>query len=103
MVISLVNQKLKLDKIAELESFKNKVDDKIITHEVRINNNLDEILRIKLRYDKIISENLYVSGFIGGACQFKNLSEYLSYNISEVSKLKTEKESNKKRNKGFKS
>ena len=96
MVISLVNQKLKLDKIAELESFKNKVDDKMITHEVRINNNLDEISKIKLRYDKIISENLYVSGFIGGSCQFKNLSEYLSYNISEVSKLKIEKDQIKK-------
>lgn len=103
MVISLVNQKLKLDKIAELESFKNKVDDKIITHEVRINNNLDEILRIKLRYDKIISENLYVSGFIGSSCQFKNLSEYLSYNISEVSKLKIEKDQLKKDIKDLKS
>ena len=96
MVISLVTQKLKLEKIAELESFKNKVEDMIITHELRIKNNLDDISRIKLKYDKIISENLYVSGFIGNSCQFKNLSEYLSYNISEVSKLKIEKEQLKK-------
>ena len=96
MILSLVSQKLKLEKISELENFKNKIDDMIITHEVRIKNNLEEISRIKLKYDKIISENLYVSGFIGNACQFKNLSEYLSYNISEVSKLKMEKEQLKK-------
>ena len=92
MVISIVSQKLKLEKISELENFKNKIDDMIITHEIRIKNNLDEICRIKLKYDKIISENLYVPGFIGSSCQFKNLSEYLSYNISEVSKLKIEKD-----------
>jgi len=92
IVTNLVMQKLKLEKVSELESFKNKVDGMLITHEVRIKNNIDEISKIKTKYDKIISENLFVSGFIGNACQFKNLSEYLSYNISEVSKLKMEKD-----------
>ncbi len=67
MVLSIVSQKLKLEKIAELESFKNKVDGIIITHELRIKNNIEEISRIKLKYDKILSENLYVSGFIGNS------------------------------------
>ena len=96
ILTNLVMQKLKLEKISELESFKNKVDGMLITHEVRIKNNIDEISQIKSKYDKIISENLFVSGFIGIACQFKNLSEYLSYNISEVSKIKMEKEQLKK-------
>ena len=96
IVSNLVTQKLKLEKISELESFKNKVDGMLITHEIRIKNNTDEVSKIKFKYDKIITENLYVSGFIGTACQFKNLSEYLSYNISEVSKLKMEKEQLKK-------
>ena len=103
MVISLVSQKLKLDKIAELESFKHKVDDMIITHELRIKNNMNDISTMKLRYDKILSDNLYVSGFIGSSCQFKNLSEYISYNISEVSKLKIEKDQLKKDIKDLKS
>ena len=96
MISDLVNQKLKLEKITELESFKNKVDGMLITHEVRIKNAVDEIQKIKIKYDKIVTDNLYVSGFIGNACQFRNLSEYLSYNISEVSKLKMEKEQYKK-------
>ena len=96
IVSNLATQKLKLDKINDLESFKNKVDGMLITHEIRIKNNTDEVSKMKLKYDKIITENLYVSGFIGTACQFKNVSEYLSYNISEVSKLKMEKEQLKK-------
>jgi DNA repair exonuclease SbcCD ATPase subunit len=96
MVNDLVSQKLKLEKINELETFKNKVDSMLITHEVRIKNSLEDIEKMKTKYDKIITENLFVSGFIGNSCQFKNLSEYLSYNISEVSKLKMEREQYKK-------
>jgi hypothetical protein len=92
MVLSVVSQKLKLDKITELEAFKKKVDDMLITHGIRIKNNLDDISKMKVKYDKIVSENLYVPGFIGNNCQYRNLSEYLSYNISEVSKIRIEKD-----------
>ena len=88
----LIPQKVKIEKIGELENFKNKFNDMLITHEVRIKNNFDEITKSRLRYDKLISENLYVPGFIGSACQFKNLSDYLSFNINEVSKLKIDKD-----------
>ena len=102
MVISLVSQNLKLEKITELEKFKQKADAQMITHELRIKNNLEEISAMKLKYDKIISENLYVSGFIGSTCQFKNVSEYLLYNINEVSRIKTEKDQLKKDTKELK-
>ena len=91
-----VSYKLKMDKIPELENFKNKANDMLITHEVRIKNNFEEIRKSQLRYDKLISENLYVPGFIGNACQFKTLSDYLSYNINEVSKIKLDKEQMRK-------
>ena len=92
MVSKMASQNLKLDKISELESFRNKTDSMLITHEVRIKNNIDEIEKIKTKYDKIIADNLYVSGFIGNSCQFRNLSEYLNFNIAEVSRLKMEKD-----------
>ena len=44
MVISLVSQNLKLEKITELEKFKQKADAQMITHELRIKNNLEEII-----------------------------------------------------------
>jgi hypothetical protein len=96
MISTITSQKVKFDKISELESFKNKTDDMLITHEIRIKNNMDEIEKIKTKYDKIISDNLYVSGYIGTSCQFRNLSEYLSFNIAEVSRLKMEKDQLKK-------
>ena len=102
MVLSLVSQNLKLEKITELEKFKQKADAQMITHELRIKNNLEEISAMKLKYDKIISENLYVSGFIGTTCQFKNVSEYLLYNINEVSRIKAEKDQLKKDTKELK-
>ena len=89
-------QKLKIDKITELEKFKNKVDDMLITYGVRIKNNFEEIRKFQLRYDQLISQNLYVPGFIGKACQFKNLADYLSYNINDVSKIKMDREQMKK-------
>ena len=103
MVSDLFSQKIKIEKISELETFKNKVDSIIITHEVRIKNSIDEIEKIKTKYDKIVSDNLYVSGFIGNSCQFRNLSEYLSYNISEVSKMKLERDQFKRELKDLKS
>ena len=102
MVLSVVESKLKLDKISELEKFKSKVEGMVVTHDLRIRNNMDEILQMKLKYDRIITDNLYVSGFIGPTCQFKNLSEYLFYNISEFSKVKMEKDQLKKETKDLK-
>ena len=61
MISAITSQKVKFDKISELESFKNKTDSMLITHEIRIKNNIDEIEKIKTKYDKIISDNLYVS------------------------------------------
>ena len=71
----------------------------LVTHDIRINTSTDEIVKMKLKYDKIISDNLYVAGFIGQSCQFTTLASYINYNISEFSKLRTEKDQIKKDNK----
>ena len=92
ILATITTQKVKLEKVSELESFKNKADNMLLTHEVRIKNNIDQIEKIKTKYDKIVSDNLYVSGYIGTNCQFRNVSEYLSFNIAEISRLKMEKD-----------
>ena len=94
--LTIAAQKVKLDKVSELEAFKNKVDSMLISHEFRIKNNSDEIGKIKTKYDKIVADNLYVTGHIGSACQFRNLSEYLSFSIAEASRLKMENDQLKK-------
>ena len=96
MLESIVSNKIKLEKLTELEKFKKKTEDTLITHEIRINNTLDEMNYIQFKYNKVLSENFSLPGIIGQSCQFKNLSEYISFNINEVSKLKAEKDFIKK-------
>jgi len=99
---SISSQVVNLDKIKEFDIFRNKIDNIIITHEIRINNNREDIQNMEFKYDREISENLKVPGFVGPSCKFKNIANYLAYNIDEVSKLKNENEFFKKENKDIK-
>ena len=92
LIDSLINKNINMEKIASLEQFRNKVDSILITHEIRINNNIEEISSIKSKYDKALLENLLVPGYVGPSCQFKNIGDYIIFNINEVSKIKSEKE-----------
>ena len=96
------SEKIKESKITELEAFKNKVNDMLITHEIRINNNIKDISNFSSKYEKVIQENLFVPGFVGPSCQYKSLSEYLTYNMNEVSKIRIDKETLKKEQTEFK-
>ena len=89
---SFVDQKMKLEKMDEFEVFKNKIDDMIITHEIRINNSIEEISQMKLKYDKIFTDNLTISGYVGPACQYKSIGEYIYANINDMNKIKRENE-----------
>lgn len=96
------SQQLDHKKIIELEAFKNKVDAMLITHEIRIKNNSQDLIKFQSKYDKTICDNLLVPGFIGTACQFRNLGEFITNNINEISRIKIEKEQYKKDSKDFK-
>ena len=96
-------QKFKLDKLNEFDSFSNKINDMVISHELRIKKSLSEIEDMKAKYDKAINDNLIVQGFIGNSSKFKNLSEYITFNINEVSRIKIEKDSLKRESKELKS
>ena len=92
MFDSLTLQKIKIDKISDYEPFKNKIEAMVTTHEIRINSIISDVLNLRTKYDKIISDNLTVPGFIGPACQFKSISDFLLNRIMEISKTKNEKE-----------
>ena len=99
---SMTSQIVNFDKINELENFRNKIDSIMISHEIRINNNIKDIEEMKFRYDREINENLTVPGFVGPSCKFKTISGYISSNIDEISKIKIENEVFKKENKDLK-
>lgn len=102
MFNSISSQKLKLEKIGELETFKNKTSDMILSQEIRIKELIKDINDIKFKYDREIAQNLYLPGYIGPSCQFKSISEYLLFNINEVSKIRNDKELVRRENKEIK-
>ena len=93
---TMINEKVKLEKLSELYTFQNKVNDMLISHEMRINNLLNDNKKLSQSLDRIITDNLKVPGYIGSSCTYKNLSEYIQYNIIELQKLKNNKEIEKK-------
>ena len=96
IIETITNQKIFLDKLKDIEAFKIKADDIILSQDLKLKNNTSEITYLKNRYETIIKENLLVPGYIGNSCQYKNLSEYLAYNITELNKNKTDRENVKK-------
>ena len=99
----LLNHKIYKNKLTEFESFKNKADDMLISHEIRMQNNISDIDFLKVKYEKIITENLLVPGYIGPSCQFKNLADFLSNTMVELNKIKKDKDDRKKDVKELKS
>ena len=103
MIETVVSEKINMEKLNSLEAFKNKADGMLISHEIRINNQNKEIGEMKNKYDRAIEDNLIVPGFVGPKCQYNNVKEYISANISEMSRIKYEKDQLKTDTKDFKS
>ena len=87
---NFVDQKVKLDKIDEIEKFKNKVDNMLLTHEIRINNSIEDLNKAKTKYDKILAENLTIPSFVGPNCQYKTISDCIIFTINDSQKMKSE-------------
>ena len=89
---TVISHKVQLDKLNDIDTFKTKINDMVISHEIRINNSLKDIEEMKYKYDKAINDNLFLPGFIGPNCQYKVISDYLRSNIEDMSKIKADKE-----------
>ena len=94
----VTSQKLNIEKVEELEISKNKAEQNISMHDIKLKNLALEINKMKSKYDKIFEESLQVPGYVGPACQFKNISEYIQNNILEFSKLKNDRDQMKVEN-----
>ena len=99
----LTSQKLNLDKIGDIEQSHNKIERNIITNELKLKQVSSELESLREKYDKIIYENLQVSGYIGPGCQYKTIGDYIRENILEFSKMKIDKEKIKLENNTIKS
>ena len=99
----IATQKFKVQKLDDFISFRNKIESFSNSHEMRINRITEEISRIRTKYDKLIIDNIFVPGYVGPSCQYRNLGEYLSFQINEYNRQKMEHVQIKKDFKEYKS
>ena len=99
---SIPNMNFNISKINQIEKFDLRVENRLSSHDLRITTILSEIEKIKTKYDKIVLDNLYIPGHVGSHCKFQNLSDYLLFNVNEVSLLRLETEQLKKDYKNMK-
>ena len=98
----LMTQSIKNQKLDEYVGFKNKIESFTLNHEIKIKGILDEISKIKTKYDKIILDNIFVPGLVGPSCQYKTLGDFTASRINEAAKTKVEREQMKKDFKDYK-
>ena len=86
------DNKLKLEKIDNLQKFQNKAKDQLITHEIKINTISKDFENAKFKYDKYFIDNLTVPGIIGDFCKYHSIKEYIEVNVKEMASLMKYKE-----------
>jgi len=93
----VTKQNFNFDKVNEFDIYKTKTDQSLITQKIQIKNILQEIRKMKDNYEKIVTENLIIPGSIGPGSIYKNLADYLVYQMNEFNKLRNDIEQNKKK------
>ena len=84
----------KLEKISTFETFVNKSNDKLISHDIRINCLREDLSKNVQKYDKIYLDNLEVPGYIGRCSKYANCKIFFTEVIKEIDKLNNYKEKN---------
>ena len=84
----------KLDKIKAYDAFMNKANDKLISHEIRINSIREDLTKYNQKYDKLYSENLEVPGYIGRMSKYPNCKIFFTEIIKEMDKCSNYREKN---------
>ena len=83
-----------LEKLNTIETFVNKANDKLISHDIRINCLREDLGKNVQKYDKIYLDNLEVPGYIGRCSKYPNCKIFFTELIKNVDKLNTYKEKN---------
>ena len=83
-----------LEKLSTIENFVNKANDKLVSHDIRINCLREDLSKNVQKYDKIYLDNLEVPGYIGRCSKYPNCKIFFTELIKNVDKLNTYKEKN---------
>jgi len=102
IIDSITEQRLNINKITTIESDLKKFNTVLTGQEKKLNDSMVEISYIRDRYEKSLSDALFVPGIIGKNCKYNNFNDYIINCTKEINKLKNEKEFNKKESKEMK-
>ena len=94
MTLVQTEMQSKLDKLSTLDNFVNKANDKLVSHEIRINCLREDLSKNVQKYDKIYLDNLEVPGYIGRCSKYPNCKIFFTELIKEIDKLNTYREKN---------
>ena len=83
-----------LDKLKNYESFSNNVNDKLVSHEIRLNNFREDFTKATQKYDKIYLDNLELPGYIGRCAKYKNCQIFFNEVIKNLGTLNQFREKN---------
>ena len=83
-----------LDKLKNYDSFSKNVKDKLISHEIRLNNIREDFSKATQKYDKIYLDNLELPGFIGRCAKYKNCQIFFEDVIKNLATLNLFREKN---------
>ena len=100
--LSIFEIKTKINQFNELFTYKQTIDNTLYSQEMRIKITMEELYRLKSKYEKIINDNLIIPGLIGGSSRFKNLKDYIQFLSMEMSRVKSWQEERKKLDVEFK-
>ena len=102
-ITEIINElQSKLKKIDTLDIYSKKTNDSLISHEIRISNNTNDIIENQLKVEKIFNENLSAPGFIGPSCQFKTISSCIKTIINEYNRIKIDIEHARRESREYK-
>jgi prefoldin subunit 5 len=100
---NIIELKSKLNNLNEYFSFKQKMENLVFNNDIKLKIYIEEIDKIKTKYDKMLDDNLVIPGILGRNCKFKNLKDYIHNNNNEIARLKYAIDEEKKLTSEFKS
>ena len=103
LIESITNEQLNFEKVKDLEKAIKSLNENLTTNKVKVVNLTNDVDRMRFRYDKLISDNLVIPGYIGPGCSYRNVGEYIINSIIDIKKLKEEKEIIRREDKELKS
>ena len=89
-----LNDKLIEEKINSLIKFKEKISEKIMTNEIKLDSTQKDLQSAIFKYDKMFTDTVIYPGLIGNLCKYKTFHEFIDYLLIQISQLNNFKDKN---------